>query len=367
MSFYDINPIELKLITNQSDIIDNFYKNKATKIYQQYSNVNSSLTMQLYRGYWEGKESFSKALNKVHSKVIENLDKKIIISSYTLKEILLTLLDVEKENNLVKQAFAAKIALSKLYEKIIKETDSELFYTDILEGYINEYGNLAFDSEALNGHCSRRSRKIANLEIFPLAKQLIEYNFTYQYPVFESAIFLIRQSVEVHIKNNLGITSIRQKKRNGELGREIGIANLLQYIEEKIKNKNIAINADIEVIQLINKWVNTYIHTGRFSYPFWYISNIILYLNDFFYIPQAIKNLYTLEYSNIESSIFAEESYVKDMYNDIEKYFKQKKGFGVSIEKSHSHNLTVVSESEILSIQDYVKETQNSNIQFESN
>ncbi|OOM09316.1 hypothetical protein [Clostridium saccharobutylicum] len=364
MGFYDINPVEFKLMTNQPDILDNFYKDKVTKIYSLYLNVYPSMTMQLFRGYWGGIEEFTKALNVVHSKVMDNLNKKLIQSSYILNDILLTILDVEKENNIVKQALAAKLAVSKSYDKLMKNTSSQIFYTDIFEGYIHEYGNLAFDSEALNGHCSRNPRKVANLAIFPLAKELVEYNFTYQYPVFESSVFLIRQSIEVHIKNNLGIVSIRQKKRNGRLGREIGIANILQYMEEKIKNKSMAINVDIKVIQLINKWVNTYIHTGRFSYPYWYISTILLYLNNFFYVPSEIKELYSSSYFNLESSIFAEKSYEEDMYNDIENYFIEKKGYNVKIEKSRSNNLIVVSEDEINSIQKYVKKSQEDEIQF---
>ena len=289
LGYYSLNPERLTKITYKysqqkivdlTKIINEYYQREANSSYLQYSNNYPSTAMQYIDAYHRGKTEFLKAFNDVHSKTIAVLNFNIQVDEYVETDILKKLLN-DDDFNLEAQSIAAKCSLERLYNKIITDASTELYYSDAFEGMLNSYQQILFDAESLNESCRRRTKKVANTEIFHLAEHLSEYNFTYQYPVMETSVFLIRQAIETHIKNSLGISHAKIKNKKGEAKNDIGISHLIKYLKEKIDAKNMSVGIDIELLGAINKWTNAYIHTGNFCYPFWYIEFIIKYLKHF--------------------------------------------------------------------------------------
>lgn len=367
LGYYSLNPERLTKITYKysqqkivdlTKIINEHYQQEASNSYLQYSNNYPSTAMQYIDAYHRGKTEFLKVFNDVHSKIIAVLNSNIQVDEYVETDILKKLLN--DDFNLEAQSIAAKCSLERLYNKIITNASTELYYSDAFEGLLNSYHQILFDAKSLNESCWRRTKKVANIEIFHLAEQLSEYDFAYQYPVMETSVFLIRQAIETHIKNSLGISHAKIKSKKGEAKNDIGISHLIKYLKEKIDAKSMSVGIDIELLGAINKWTNAYVHTGNFYYPFWYIEFIIKYLKHFFFVPSEIYNLYTSQESNIEASIFVEHNLSESINDDIEQYLE--KSFSIDIAYNKRKNIIKVSKNEIEAIQLKIKENESKTI-----
>lgn len=333
-----------------NEIFEEYFKNKAEKEWKMEINLYPFEFTQIFNAYRNGKKEFLEVFEKVHSNAIYTLRKNIKRKTYNIKDMFFQLLDDEKCKDKEIQSIAAKCTLERLYCKIKKETSSILFYSDIFEGMLHSYGNVLFDANSLDGRSYRNNRRMANMDIFPLAKQMTEYNFTYQYPVVESTLFLFRQSIEIHMNRAFGIYKWKNKKKDGTLTTDIGINNLIEYMKEKIDEKKVAIGVDIDVLKLINAWLNKYIHTGVFNYQFWYIDWIQDYLNNFFYERNTLRNLYKSSDFCITKSIYAEISYSNQIQSDLESY-----KIKTSVQPNRNHEMIVITKEEIIKIQDEVK------------
>lgn len=208
--------------------------------------------------------------------------------------------------------------LKLLVYGIDSKTSNEKSFTEYYKILMNEI----VEEKCIKYISLRRTQKIANMEIFQLSKKMIEFNFIYQYPMMESSIFLLRQSIEVQVKNSLNIGELRNINKNGKMTSEVGISKILDFIDEKIKDKKIVIAVDITTLKKINSWLNKYIHTGKMSYGMWYIEWIHHYLLDFFHLSDLYRK--HMKYSNLEASIIIEENLYKNLDKEIENFFKNK-------------------------------------------
>lgn len=344
MGFYTLTPDEIINNFNvEKDNLIDYFKRKSSESYHMYSNLYPSDFVFLMCKYQQSKEEFLEELNTIHNNVMKEL-KQLFKGEeliYSDSEIVKKILNKKNYNNLKIQSYAAIGSLKRVYKKLVDNISTDLYYSDYFEGILNLYGNILFDAKSLYSNCYRRKQKSSNMEIFPLSKQLIEYNFTYQYPVVESSIFLLRQAIEVKIKNSLNIDSIRYIDKNGISKNEVGISNVINYIEEKIKDKKIAITVDVKILKFINSWLNKYIHTGRFDFGFWYIEWLHYYLNDFFYLNDLFKSYQ--KGINLEASIFIEQDLFKNINSDIKSYFNNK----VKL-RTANYNIAIIVEQNII-------------------
>ncbi|EFM12043.1 hypothetical protein PaecuDRAFT_0723 [Paenibacillus curdlanolyticus YK9] len=352
-SFLEKNNKQNLQLDEVTKMFEEYFEMKANETYPQYANNYPPKTLALLHSYHLNREEFLKTFELIHNEEIQNLKSKVTKNKYTISGILRVLLNDETCNDLEVQSIAAICSLNRLHKKIIDYTSTSLFYSDTFEGLINTYGNMLFDAECLGGFSSRRQSRLVSMEIFPLSRQMIEYNFTYQYPVVESAVFLIRQAIEVQIKRGLGILYLKRNKSNGSLA-DVPITQLIKYIKKEISNKRIALSVDINILELINKWVNSYIHTGIFNYPLWYIEWIQFYLNDFFYVQKAISNLYESSEFNSNASIFAERNYAKKIQENLKRYFKD-----CDLTPYSKPEIISISRSEIIVIQNEIRNLEN--------
>jgi hypothetical protein len=366
MGYYSLDPEDVSRIigeylqTNHTDsvtlndinkIFMDHYQKESVSAYLRYANNYPSKFLHLLNAYHQNKDEFEKTFKSLHTEEIQKLKLNVTKKKYKIKLIIKAMLNDENCEKLEVQSIAAICSLNRLYTKIFEIISTSLFYSDYFEGLLNAYGNVLFDIECLSGCSSRRELRGANSEIFPLSKQMMEYNFTYQYPVAESAIFLIRQAIEVHIKRGLGIKSLQNNiKSNNSSKQDVPISAIITFLKQGIEEKKIALSIDIRVLRQINKWSNSYIHTGKFNYPFWYVEWIQNYLNNFFYVHEDIKKLYKSIEQNISASIFVEKDYAAN----INALLRQRFSNSELITYSRTE-LIIIESAEIITIQEEIK------------
>ncbi|ODP27435.1 hypothetical protein PTI45_03145 [Paenibacillus nuruki] len=301
--------------TEISDLVSEHLLSKANLIEKQQAHVFDSLHMLLLRAYHRGIKDFKSMLDDIHTLNEDRLKKDISISEYSKYSILNDMLSEQRINNLEIQKLAALVSLKRLYSSLISEIELGHFYFSQFEGYIQTYANILFDVDVLLGGSFRRNQKIANLELFQLAKNMLNYDFNHQMPVVESSIFLIRQAIEVQIKESFGITGRKKNSQGDNRESYLKISQLLDFLITEVKNNKLAIFINPILLKKINKWLNNYIHTGSMNYPFWYIEWIQNYLNDFFYPSKYLKEIDNSLGVDFKKPIFVD----KNCLNDFEK------------------------------------------------
>ncbi|ANN64610.1 hypothetical protein SZ47_12420 [Brachyspira hyodysenteriae] len=238
---------------------------------------------------------YNKALEEIKNR-LNNLpiNKKEYSLEQISKEVFNLNIDgAERLNMYYKVQFEAMIYVFKDYYKIISNNfrDLENFYNNIkfhgaLQYYLYLYGNILCilgEFEIRNGIKPIREFVIKNrvdsFEVFNSSLNLKNDNIPLS-PLlsFNSSVFLIRQSIELKLKNMLGIDYILDID-NKELVKIPG-DSLLDFV---FNNKNIEIPDTIQkgILKKIHEWTQLFIH-GGFIINIWQIHIAHIILKDLF-------------------------------------------------------------------------------------
>ncbi|WP_411347066.1 hypothetical protein [Paenibacillus sp. WLX2291] len=310
----------LKVESNEDDILESvnqyLLERASLTITQQYNNYPSK-TMRLLVAYYSGIEQFKEELENIHEQAKKELESRMTSTEYCKSSVLKDILN-RREKNINLESIAAFVSLNRAHALLLNQIKETFFYSPLFENSIHFYCNLLFDVDILVGGAIRRTQKHANLEIFSLAKNMINYTFNYQMPVVESSIFLLRQSIEVQVKLSLGLTGLKLDTDGlEEKDSRLTISNLLHFLKEKWHQKKIGLFIDPDMLITINRWLNNYIHNGKMNYPFFYIEWIQDYLNDFFYPMSLIKEIDKDFNTDLLKTIFIDKSYIEQLNNDL--------------------------------------------------
>lgn len=315
--------LELKKAIDSLTIIEN------SKIdYLSLSNNFASHTCTLWTAYDEGKEFFIPQIDKIHNDLLKDMEKKYNelednIKKQSDSEILVKFLDDQSNEEYELENMMR--SLKSVYDEIKKLTN-EYYGTDLYKGYWYLYSEIYFDFKCKYFQAGINRRQSADLDIFTLAKDLIHHYFVFTSPIIPSAIILIRQSIEVKILQTFGIKEFKNEK--GEIA-TIPISRLLAFSKEKCNKNLLEFPIDIDLLIAINRWCNSYIHTGFFSSQNWLVERIISVLCTLFLEPAYGKTCFDLE-----GSIKIKEEYLDNgFYSDLQE-FLSKKGNKIYIEKT---------------------------------
>lgn len=181
--------------------------------------------------------------------------------------------------NIDRWFFAQCISCIKLINKLIDNND-DFYKNHILDGFFTKDDILRLSQEIiydismlnyLSGNrigindkvCINRANYISSEQFFLNAKFAVFSKkaivSSTSRDMFYSLIpTLIRQAIETKIKNSLGIESIEPR------GTIISISNYIKFIKN---NKELfCFPVSMDSLSVINKWTNTFIHTGVTSY-----------------------------------------------------------------------------------------------------
>lgn len=135
---------------------------------------------------------------------------------------------------------------------------------------------------------------------------------------FPFTIFAIRLMIEVAGKRILGFNSITDNKNNR--AKEIGTQIAWKFIkEDQTSNKRIQLPIEVDTILEIEKWTNSYIHTG-FIQPIFLIENALFFLEKLVF-PCNKTNNYRRQALLSGTTKISSYNLVK---NDFEKFVQSK-------------------------------------------
>ncbi|WP_297286232.1 hypothetical protein [uncultured Brachyspira sp.] len=246
---------------------------------------------------------------------------------YNLKQIAKEVFNIKihfkKESEMImyyKVQFEAMLYTFEDYYKTIFEfkNQKDIYKNEIFNGFLEYYSCLYYniieiivELELNYGIEPSKSailrNRIDSNETFISSLRLKNYLNSFSYiSSFNSSVFLIRQSIELKLKNMLGIDYIINYD-NGKLVKIPG-DRLLNFA---FKNKNIKVPDTLEsdIIKKIHDWTQIFIH-GGFIINIWQIHIAHVILKELF-MPNT--------YSNTEKrifSIYGSISMSKSYYNN---------------------------------------------------
>ncbi|WP_461535173.1 hypothetical protein [Spongorhabdus nitratireducens] len=128
---------------------------------------------------------------------------------------------------------------------------------------------------------------------------------------FSSMPTLIRQAIEIRVKNMIGLEKV---EKVGGGFKFIPISKLLDFFGEN--DKYLEIPVSIEVLKNINTWTNTFVHTG--VVPFcWQSLEAVDLIEDFF--PTKDEKTGSLDLHGF--TYLSKDVDLEDIKNDLDKYF----------------------------------------------
>lgn len=165
-----------------------------------------------------------------------------------------------------------------------------IFSFDVFE--IVRYAEEKYNDKKLNYDMGGRgdltvSEIFENANIFLHIKHFGASSIHYR-DFFPYTIFAIRLMIEVAGKRILGFNSITNDK--GSRAKEIGTQIAWEFIKkDQLSNKRIQLPVEIDTVLKIEKWTNSYIHTG-FIQPIYLVENALFFLEKLVFPCNQIKN-----------------------------------------------------------------------------
>lgn len=205
---------------------------------------------------------------------------------------------------------------TRLDELAIRGRDSEVrSFLSLLDDYIEgatsllEIGTYLFEGFYPDSVFYKRSTAYS-VEIIDAARALFHGTTLERrlggFVIQPTAVFLIRQSIEIRIKNALGIASIRY---NNEHELKVPYLILLKLIEKKKNFISFPITGNL--IRKIYEWSNQYIHSGEVPPP-WMVE-WALHLLEPLFASATICN----QWSRYGSVVIDRGYYMNDLRRDI--------------------------------------------------
>lgn len=277
------------------DIFENLYKTKKNEINKRIRTI--------FKDFQASKEinKFFQQIFKIELEINKN-DKKEQIKSkldnyykiqfkgmlYVFNEIFDEIVKYKKIDNFCnRENFHG---LFRYYKYLLINIDMILYDAEI-KNNINNNSQIESDN------------RIKSSDVFASSKRLKLYlSSTNELSSFNTSVFLIRQSIELKIKNSLGIDYILN---DFGLMEKIPGDNLINFV---YNNKNISFSIiNKSIIKKIHKWTNYFIHGG-----------FIIYIWQIHIAHKILEKLFTYDSITIE----------KDYYNnnlkiELENYIKK--------------------------------------------
>jgi hypothetical protein len=304
------------------------------KLYSDFVKQDFISFLSSYHDKIEENE-FSKLFLGFHKTFIEETDARIkilfpqFVYSTNLQQLGETIFQIEiKKKNIdmfYKTQFSGMmLVISKYYSEIQKFTEKENFYeNDEFCGMMEYYKYLIIDAIILIADCERLhgikpirdmryTHMIKSDESFTSSLKLkIDLKTWSELSSFNASVFLIRQSIELKIKNALDINFIVD--RNGRMLKIPG-DKLMGFF---FKNKNIELqNIKKSIIRKIHSWTQYFVH-GGYVLNIWQIDIAHSLIKPLFFSDSG--NGMINKYDNVKIH--------KDYYNgqfksDLEKYIE---------------------------------------------
>jgi len=208
----------------------------------------------------------------------------------------------------------------KQFDNLLNEVRlmSELV-TDSID-FINSSG-LKYKDESINFGVFK-SNTVCSSQIYGASIYLFRENINFKSwsisAIRYTSIFLIRQSIELRLKNALGILNILDSEQHPI---KIKSDFFVNFIKENISYFEFPI--EFSILNKIFKWTNLYIHTGIFNY-IWLIDWAHLLLNPLFKPYRDVNSINDVlqgrfkEKGNITVfNIFGSIKIKKDFFNNL--------------------------------------------------
>lgn len=165
------------------------------------------------------------------------------------------------------------------------------FLDDFMQFYANHYST--FHSIETGLVLMRRFEPVAEDDLIHLSEQLLYgkldgyYGFDYYsiHRAIPAAISLLRTTIELVIKNSLGIRKITYSN-----GSPVKVSSyiFLDFIKENESHLNFPV--DFSIVKKIYEWSNHFIHNGEISYH-WMIWEAFNVISKFFPFADNLDNL----------------------------------------------------------------------------
>ena len=277
----------------------------------------------LIEDYMRGQGPFFNSLKQLHEQILSKLDKSIQVSesvrNSTDTDIAIQLFSDQTDQEYFVES--ARRSLDRVYQEILNK--KEIYDSAHFRGVLNLYYEILFDIQSCFGKCGRRTQQSADLDIFQLSKELMRHSFFWNMPVIPSAIFLIRQSIEIKIHQTFGIKEFLKPNRKKAI---VGVNKIIDFCKKKAGEGIIDFPVDIELISKINTWCNHYVHTGNFSFPTWTVEWLQHSLTPLF-LTGHDQNLVSAD-----RSITIDEDYLNySLFTELETYLSKGKKYKITV------------------------------------
>lgn len=301
---YNLIPKELKKFYKIiEDSIDNKSEMKFSELEDKASNFISYIE-KLYNKWFPGVKDYSDehVIEQIFKKDRKNIDFKnrtkyeIVALKRTVNREVKRLSNIKNENDLIHP--------SNLF--FLKEVVFEsIEFLDIAHYFIN--GKMA-------GYGWSKRALANSMELFSASKMLSMKNFGEEewgdFVIIPTSIFLIRQAIEIRLKNALGISHV--KDEGGNIKKIFPII-FLDFLKSSALVYEFPVKYSI--ISKIHKWTQNYIHGGFMNYV-WEIEWAQHMLKPLFK-GDKIGNRWC-QYGSIKFTSY------KDLKKQVKKYLEQK-------------------------------------------
>ena len=198
--------------------------------------------------------------------------------------------------------------------------------------------NLLYNNQKINfGYF--KTNCVNSTQVYNASQNLFHENLNLKsdsiVAIRNTSIFLIRQSIELRLKNAIGLNYVYHN--NGETVK-LRHDLLLDFI--KCNTTNFTFPTKFSILEKIYKWTNLYIHNGIHNY-LWLIDWAYIILNPLFkpFVDDLMKNILNGDYSvlpeNQAYNRFGSIRIKKDFYenhlkNNLKEFISEETGISVS-------------------------------------
>lgn len=282
---------------------------------------------QLIKLYYKSREELFLYLEKKKEEIENFLKEKNIISDIDLEMIAIKIFNqnyIDDDEFYKYNLLACKIALDESIKEFKYFFNAHYYLTNEIENILNFIDKILFDFNSLFfGSCFRRKDVMPGMELFAIFEEEMKGYTNGTFAKGPLKIFILRQIIELKIKNSLGIINIENEQKKKEI--IINISTLFKYIKEKEEQKQMKLPIKLEVIKAMNKATNIYVHTGQFyNFYSWHekISQILLR-------EYCFKN--HTERTHVEGSFLMTKSLLSILEDDLKKFIKKEVKFSDNI------------------------------------
>lgn len=227
------------------------------------NNLTETIDKMAYRNFDNNKIILTQMRDKITTKFLQqSLPENIFIESLYKSKLDIEWLKAQCQaaRNQINKIIDPKSNFHKFYDPILKECDlilltqeliHDLHFLDSISEYqINFEGRTSRPSHLESGQFFLHAK-------FAYFSQKFITPTTNRNFLFSSMPTLIRQAIEIKIKNMIGLEGVKSKKGGFKM---VAISNILEFFNESPIFLELPIS--ITTLSAINRWTNTFVHSG---------------------------------------------------------------------------------------------------------